>query len=36
MLRDAGFAEVEHFGGFEREPLTSDTRLVALARTRPA
>jgi ubiquinone/menaquinone biosynthesis C-methylase UbiE len=32
MLREAGFAEVEHFGGYEREPLTWDTRLLALAR----
>ena len=36
MLREAGFAEVEHFGGFERDPLTWDSRLVALASTEPA
>jgi ubiquinone/menaquinone biosynthesis C-methylase UbiE len=32
MLREAGFADVEHFGGFEHEPLSWDTRLVAVAR----
>ena len=36
MLHEAGFGEVEHFGGLEREPLTWDTRLVALARSAPA
>lgn len=36
MLREAGFADVEHFGGLDGEPLTWDTRLVALARTEPA
>jgi ubiquinone/menaquinone biosynthesis C-methylase UbiE len=33
MLADAGFAETEFFGGFDREPLTRERRLVALART---
>ena len=33
LLRDAGFASIEVFGGWEREELTSDTRLWILART---
>ena len=35
LVREAGFAEVECFGGWEREPLTADTRLVLLAHTLP-
>jgi ubiquinone/menaquinone biosynthesis C-methylase UbiE len=32
LLRDAGFAEVQHYGGLGGEELTLDTRLVAVAR----
>jgi SAM-dependent methyltransferase len=32
LVDEAGFAEVECFGGFDREPLSHDTRLVVLAR----
>jgi len=35
LARAAGFAEVECFGGLQGEELTSDTRLVVLARRRP-
>jgi len=33
LVRDAGFTSVEVFGGFDREELTSQTRLIMLART---
>ena len=32
LVTEAGFAQVECFGSFEREPLSRDTRLVVLAR----
>jgi SAM-dependent methyltransferase len=32
LVAEAGFAQVECFGSFEREPLSRDTRLVVLAR----
>jgi SAM-dependent methyltransferase len=32
LLAGAGFAEIECFGGFEREPASRDARLVILAR----
>jgi SAM-dependent methyltransferase len=32
MVEGTGFAEVECFGGFEREPLSHESRLVLLAR----
>jgi len=33
MLREAGFTEVEFFGGLiEREPLSARRKLVAVAR----
>jgi ubiquinone/menaquinone biosynthesis C-methylase UbiE len=32
LVTDAGFAQAECFGGFGREPLSRDTRLVTLAR----
>jgi hypothetical protein len=32
LVRDAGFADVESFGGFDRGPLSRETRLVLLAR----
>jgi ubiquinone/menaquinone biosynthesis C-methylase UbiE len=32
LVAEAGFAQVECFGGLEREPLSRDTRLVVLAR----
>jgi SAM-dependent methyltransferase len=32
LLRDAGFADVECFGGFAREPLSHQTRLIVVAR----
>jgi ubiquinone/menaquinone biosynthesis C-methylase UbiE len=36
MLRDAGFADVEFFGGLiEREPVSRERRLVAVAHTPP-
>jgi SAM-dependent methyltransferase len=31
LVADAGFADVQCFGGFEREPVSRDTRLVILA-----
>lgn len=34
MAREAGFAEIEAFGGFEREPLSIERRLWLLARGR--
>jgi SAM-dependent methyltransferase len=33
LVADAGFAAVECFGGFDREPVSRDTRLVILARS---
>jgi SAM-dependent methyltransferase len=32
LVADAGFGAVECFGGFDREPVSRDTRLVVLAR----
>jgi ubiquinone/menaquinone biosynthesis C-methylase UbiE len=32
LVREAGFAEVECFGGYERQELSQDTRLVVVAR----
>jgi SAM-dependent methyltransferase len=32
LLADAGFAQIECFGGFDREPASRDARLVILAR----
>jgi ubiquinone/menaquinone biosynthesis C-methylase UbiE len=34
MLREAGFTEVEAYGGFEREPVSIENRLWLLARAR--
>jgi hypothetical protein len=31
MLREAGFAQVELYGDFERSALTPQTRLIAVA-----
>jgi SAM-dependent methyltransferase len=33
LVADAGFGAVECFGGFDREPVSRDTRLVVLARS---
>jgi SAM-dependent methyltransferase len=36
LVSEAGFAEVECFGGFGREPVTRDTRLIIRATPAPA
>ena len=32
LVEDAGFVSVECFGGWEREPLSRETRLILVAR----
>jgi ubiquinone/menaquinone biosynthesis C-methylase UbiE len=32
LVRESGFAEIEVFGGFDREPLSRETRLILAAR----